>query len=198
MRRLLVPGLLAEGPSDEKFLGAVIVRQLMKTTFEGAFAEVEVDETRLTDCRTVGSRERVRSVAVELADECHVLFVHHDYRERRKAAWLVESLPEQGVDIPVVAIVPIRETEAWLLADRNAWSCIPGAQTGLLPRRPVDVERVPDPKRLLGEIVPRRWQLDELLEFFGEQVDLDTLAQIPAYRAWLEATHAALKGLNYL
>ncbi|PRY02129.1 DUF4276 family protein [Allonocardiopsis opalescens] len=188
MTRLLIPGLLAEGASDELFLGRVIVRQLRRSTQASARCEVDVGDVALSDLHTVADGERVAQAAAELAAECHVLFVHHDHRERGKADRLLERLTELGVGCPAVPLIPKRETEAWLLADPAAWTGIGGANRQLLPARSADAERVHDPKALLERIVPRRRAVDECLELLGETTDLEVLDRLPAYRAWVERT----------
>ena len=53
-------------------------------------------------------------------DSCDLLFVHHDFREATK----IDRLREQtGAACRMVAVVPVRETEAWVLAAACAAKC---------------------------------------------------------------------------
>ena len=101
---------------------------------------------------------------------------------------------------PVIPLVPVRETEAWLLADRAVWAGLRGSDTSGLPARPRDVEKIGDPKPVLDVVRPRggRRLRADYFDYIGQNVDLDVLAQIPAYADWVGETEEALKGLGYL
>jgi hypothetical protein len=59
--------------------------------------------------------------------------------------------------------------------------------------------RISDPKQVLDQVVPRQNQhVRDYFESIGRNIDLDVLAQIPAYAAWVVETESALKGLGYL
>ncbi|MDA0638064.1 DUF4276 family protein [Nonomuraea sp. MCN248] len=194
MSRPLVPGLVAEGETDEIFLGILIFRQLQQLTWASARCAVNVAPSEIASCRSIRDEDRVIEALSDLAGECHLLFVHNDYRERRK----VEAV-RQATGLPVVGVVPVRETEAWLLADRKVWMGFKGSDLRLLPANPRDVERIADPKQVLDRVVPRQNQhVRDYFESIGRNIDLDVLAQVPAYAAWVAETESALKGLGYL
>ncbi|SFN05057.1 MULTISPECIES: DUF4276 family protein [Actinomadura] len=200
MSRPLVPGLVAENTTDERFLGAVVFRQLRALTEKGTRHVVDVGKTEIGECWTIKDADRVCRAVVELAKDCHLICVHNDHNERGKAEKVVEVLRAQGLTIPVVPLVPVRETEAWLLADRKVWAGLRGSDISGLPERPRDVEKILDPKPVLDAVRPgsgRRSRVD-YFDYIGQNVDLDVLAQIPAYAAWVAETDEALKGLGYL
>ncbi|MFG1945055.1 hypothetical protein [Nonomuraea sp. NPDC048826] len=148
MSRPLVPGLVAEGDTDEVFLGRVIARQLRALT-DFAPRPVDVQSVQYAGCRMTRDDGRINEAIAELAADCHLIFLHSDHRERGKA----DRLAGGPVARPVVSLVPVKETEAWLLADRAVWERVPGADTGPLPRKPREAERLPDPKAVLDKVL---------------------------------------------
>ncbi|MDH6145380.1 MULTISPECIES: DUF4276 family protein [Kitasatospora] len=196
MTRYLVPGLIAEGPDDEVFLGRVIVRQLLAL---GATARVPFDVQEFVlrgDCWSTKGPEQVAAAVDDLTADCHVVFLHNDHRERGKIdkAASLTVLPQ---DRRMVGIVPVRETEAWLLADGALLRTVPGAVADLIPASPAQVEKVADPKDLLSRILPG-YDSRFLSEKLSNEIDLVRLRALPAYRAWCEELTTVLKELHFL
>lgn len=199
MSRPLVPGLVAEGNTDELFLGQVIVRQLAALTDRSSRCFASVRPAQIGACKMTWTFEQLISMTMELAADCHVLFAHSDHNERGKAERLITAIGESGSSVPVVPIVPVRETEAWLLADCKAWNDIRGARLDVLPQRPREVERIADPKLVMDAALPRRVKRrNDYYDYLGRNVDLGVLAQVPAYAAWVGETETVLKELGYL
>lgn len=110
-----------------------------------------------------------------------------------------------------VAVVPVRETEAWTLADGDALREVFGTTLDdaalRVPASPREVEGIVDPKAELdaayaaaqgGRKARRRKKAASLLEVVGERVCLSALAEVPAYRRLKTDLRAALRELNYL
>ncbi|MGW5155695.1 hypothetical protein ACWEPN_09445 [Nonomuraea wenchangensis] len=191
MSRPLVPGLVTEGDTDELFLGRVIGRQLRALT-DHAPRPVDVQAVQYGVCRMIKDDDRVRQAIQELADDCHLIFLHSDHRERDKAS--------RHAGESVIPLVPVKETEAWLLVDAQLWSRVPGADLSPLPSKPREAERIPDPKSVLRAVLAgvRHRKVDEHFAFAGDHVDLAVLAQLPAYAGWVEATSKALRSHGFL
>ncbi len=70
-----------------------------------------------------------------------------------RRAELVEACEAVGVTCPLVPIVPVRMTEAWLLLDPQAITVVAGDPRGGLrrPSRSLERSRLTDPQRLLQE-----------------------------------------------
>jgi hypothetical protein len=102
MSRPLVPGLVAEGDTDEHFLGRVISRQLRALT-DMSPRPVDVQGIQYGACRM--------------------------------------TKDDKGIDRPVVPLVPVKETESWLVAGARVWGRVPGADTSLVPAGPRGAER---------------------------------------------------------
>jgi hypothetical protein len=99
----------------------------------------------------------------------------------------------------------VRETEASLLADGNAiraafGTTLDDARLGL-PARSVEVERVPDPKALLDQVIAAAHggrlrgshpAASPYFDMLGERVRLDALRQLTAFRRFESDLRAAL------
>jgi hypothetical protein len=92
---------------------------------------------------------------------CDVLFVHRDAESQPRQARAdeifsaVRSLSPGSIP-PHIAVVPVRMSEAWLLIDEAAIRCAAGNPNGsasLVMPRIRDLERIPDPKTLLHQLL---------------------------------------------
>lgn len=134
MSRPLVPGPIAEGETDEVFLGVVISRRLRELTAQSSRCAVAVESTEIGACRSIYDHGRTTRAPRELASDCHLLF-----------------------------------------------------------------EKIADPKKTLAEVAPRRGKpVRDYFEYIARNIDLDVLAQVPAYADWVSDARNALKGLGYL
>lgn len=191
MSRPLVPGLVTEGETDELFLGRVIGRQLRALT-DAAPRPVDVLSVQYGPCRMTKDDARIRQAIEELTGDCHLIFLHSDHREREKAARYASDI--------VVPLVPVKETEAWLLVDTRVWARVPGADRSLLPAGPREVEKLADPKAVLRAVLAgvSHRRVGEHFAFAGDHVDLAVLARLPAYAAWVDETSKALRSHGFL
>lgn len=102
--------LIAEGASDVAFLLPILQARLERVGWDAEFEARRVRRVAITSVMPV---DRVGAAAAELLAETDLLFVHHDDRESGKIARLRERT---GADGRLVGVVPVRETEAWVLA----------------------------------------------------------------------------------
>lgn len=195
-------GLYAEGRSDYEFLLPLLDRMLdslAASLFPGAY-EVGASAGIDSPPGTAPNRaERISAAIHDWWDTCTLFVIHADGGgdpERAKAndvapglAAAREARPERP--IVVAACIPVREIEAWLLADPTAFRTILGE--GAQPACPADPEREPDPKATLRRILreggaPRASNPPHAL--FGERVHLGALRALPAFCAFeAELTH---------
>jgi hypothetical protein len=215
--RWLGLALVAEGPTDERFLGPLLRRAVVEACLDVCRSEVEVGDVAPVRWSGPG-RPPLADFVLESAQRCretaHILFIHTDgggdpdrARRERFSPALERVAAEEGLP-HMVAVIPVRETEAWLLADgdaiRNAFgTTIEDARLGL-PGRPTDVERVPDPKALLDHVIDAarggrsrgaRPGASPYFDVLGERVRLDSLRQLPAFRRFESDLRAALADL---
>lgn len=104
--------------------------------------------------------ERLQT-ALDLAP-CDILFVHRDAEKQdpllrhNEIAIAVETLNAQYAKVPHVCVVPVRMTEAWLLADESAIRKAAGRPKSI---EPLDlpklnrIDAIPDPKATLYELL---------------------------------------------
>ena len=153
---------IGEGASDSG-----LVPHLEKLCIELGADDVTgtaVDYQRLGSnvARTVDAK--LRAVMI-LEPNVNLIFVHRDadsldftprYEEIKKAIETNNSLQE------CVAVIPVQETEAWILLDESAIRSIAGRPTGRVPLnlpRPAQVESVTGPKERLREALIRASEL---------------------------------------
>ena len=188
--------LIADGNSD-RALDAVV-----RWALRHQAPEAEIGEARFV--------RRRQSVAATIASsvesyEPSLVFVHRDaenlpWEARRQEIPNIES---------VVAVIPVRMTEAWLLIDEQALRSAAGNPNGrerLDMPRPQTLERMSDPKDRLETLLcaasglsgrrrkafsfpNARARLASLIEDFG------VLLGLPAFQSFLKELETALASL---
>jgi hypothetical protein len=217
--RYLGLALIAEGPSDRRFLPPVLYRLTEELCLAHARSTIEVGAVVSLDPSSMEGAnftKKVVAAAGEASGTYHVLFLHTDgggdYATALRARfepWKAGLAGLRHADEREVAVVPVREMEAWTLADgdalRGAFGTSLGDSALGLPSRPADVERIPDPRAVLRRAYERvfnprrpRSSVGGTLEAIAERVRLDRLRQVPAF-ARLEADLRTVLGeLHYL
>ena len=137
--------LLREGRSDDAL--EVVLRNLL---------------SRVTSSPVVGStrdyggtvESKLRQLQSE-SGQVDLVFVHRDAdgpQADQRLAEIRQAANAGGLPCPVLPLVPIQETEAWLLLDEQEIRRVVGNPTGKaslnIPRRAV-IESTPNPKELL-------------------------------------------------
>jgi hypothetical protein len=194
MLRFLTAALLCEGRQDEAFLTRVISRQLSQMACGDPGFDFEAVVPR--GCLTAtGPAQKLDAAVCEASEDFALLLVHNDYNERGKIDALRDRTRSRlSGHSRIVGVIPIRETEAWALADSDAFPR--GCRLDGLPRKLRDIEADPDPKIVLKAVLGRAYDA-ELADYLGENVSLDRLAQFPAYQLFLQDLTTALKELNF-
>ncbi len=220
--RYLGLALFAEGPTDHAFLRPLLGRLCAQICAEEAEAPVEVGEVweLHTPRRLHGEPREVRilEAAREALELWNLLFIHSDgngdpdaARRERIAPAVARIVGELQDDARrPLAVVPVHETEAWLLADGDALRAAFGtrksdADLGL-PARPRDVESLPDPKEALNAsfLTARRGRASPhekaagQFALVGEQIRLDVLQRVPAFANLREDLIRRLRELRYV
>ena len=191
--RPLKSALIAEGVSDVAFLLPLLQAQLERIGWDEEFEARPIRRTAVT---TVMSAELVAAEAAELLEISDLLFVHHDDRESAKIDRLRDRLGAAGC---VVGVVPVRETEAWVLAAACGLASAVDLFDAVAPEKGHKwVEKLADPKAELGRRYRGPASVEDLFTLIAERADLDRLAEVPAYQSFLQYLTAALKELNFL
>ena len=207
-RRVVEVITFVEGPSDVDFFPSIL-RLLVETVLDGRpeRSSVVVEEldnrgAARGDWVVERVRDRYRGAAVVAV---HVDGSSNVARELHKSYKPVEEVWGRQVDLGarLVPLVPVRETEAWVLADLSIVRDVAGAgwgpssvtQSHLLDRP----ERLSDPKRTLDDIMaqarrPRRRKrhVDTFLPLIAERLELPALRRLPSFQRFEHDLRAAL------
>ena len=150
--------LVTDGPSDGEMLIPILEWILRALCGSVGIKVVHADHLK---CRKVPKGLDIRIEFALEAYPCECMFIHRDAeRERLDSRRLeiqkaVESLGAR-MNVAHVCVVPIRMTEAWLLFDESAIRHASGNPNGKVPLeipRLAELENLPDPKRLLRDIL---------------------------------------------
>lgn len=202
-----------EGKTDWPFLEP-ICRRLLEELLREATGAIEIQRMLLP----LGSGERnvasQQAHARDHGNEFHIAFLHADgkgdadraYRER--IAPVAEALsPESGAR--VVGVVPVHETEAWMLCDGNALRDALGSTLDdrrlNLPRAAGEIEALSDPKARFDAVYlracggrRRRRRGGPPRALLGEKVALHVLRRLAAFRSFEARLRQALVELGFL
>lgn len=201
---------LADGPSD-----LPLARHL-----EDICADLGT-EMALTavDNRLIGRAGRtVKSRLQFLVEEnfpFDLIFVHRDAEgqdPQLRRTEIATGAAEAGVASPVVPVVPIRMTEAWLILDEAVIRRVASKPMGSTPLKlpkPAEAERLSDPKAFLQEVLLRASETtgrrrNQFARDFGRHrarllEQLDVSGPVKSLIAWKQLyidTASALATLN--
>lgn len=149
--------LLSDGSSDRALLP--LLAWCLREHLSGCAIQSEwADFARLrSGPRSMEGKVRL---ALELYP-CDLLFIHRDAEiaPRDQRALEIRSAVSRAIPCgvpPVICVVPVRMTEAWLLFDEAAIRRAAGNPHGtsaLMTPTIADLESLPDPKRILHELL---------------------------------------------
>ncbi len=188
--------LIADGSSDRVLLHHLewILRQTL-----GPLVAVQPEwaDLRSLRKRPESFAERIR-IALDLYP-CDLFFIHRDVEGQEPAlrlAEIKEAVKDASIATPVVPVVPIRMTEAWLLFDEQAVRRAAGNPNGHmaidLPAR--NPETVADPKAVLRHALKvasglagrrlRGLHTSDAVHRVAEYIDdFSPLRELPAFRS---------------
>ncbi len=221
MQQLLI-GLMTEGTTDWRFLESIIKRAFYEISFE-CHTMVEVysinfinnlEELKFVDKVLEASkrgREEFGITILCIHSDADTKTLKETYQYKINPA--KETLQQQN-EIEyckiMVAIVPMQETESWLLADKELFKKQIGTNktdTELGIHR--NAETIANPKEVIQEAIRiarkdstkrRRKELtiSELYQSIGEAIDLEKLESFESYQDFKNNVKAAYKELGLL
>jgi hypothetical protein len=222
MERQIYVGLFTEGSIDQRYLIPIVECLLADLSYQSR-GDIVFQVFPIPVSKSgLDFPEQVLAAAKAAHQEwgAHLLCVHTDADNevstrayQTKIAPALSQLaqqPDQAFSKMLMALVPVYETEAWMLADLDLLKSeigteLSGQDLGLA--RPP--ERIARPKEAIAEAIrraqahrPRRHryqvQIDELYAALGPQTELKKLAQLPSFRDFEQNLRAALQKLNFL
>lgn len=208
-----------EGSTDKRFLGNIILRTFEDVLFD-AVSEIEVYDPVFIKMQGENHVDKIY-YAAQNAQNFHVLCVHADadadtdqraFEERINLGFNRINEQNEGVCKNLVAVVPVRMTEAWMMADIDVLKDEIGTEKSNvelgLPTHIHQIESIAKPKdtikeaiRLAFEDVPKRRSQIDIAEFYtplSQKIRLEHLNQLKSYRKFKEAVRQSLINLNYL
>lgn len=220
--RTLGLALYAEGRTDYYFLLPLLQRLCEDICLREARVDVDVSAVLGLDhpaALNEASREdRITEAARLAVGAWNILFVHADgagnaakiFREQVDPA-LQKLAAEFGRSTAGVPVVPVRETEAWVIVDGDALRSVLGATLSNpemgLPNSMREAEREQDPKAVLEHACKVATQAgrrrkpvsaSRYLNALGEQVSLEKLRGLEAFQRLEKDLRQALTTLNVL
>lgn len=217
MSNVVTIGLVAEGPTDIRFLKPLIKRTFEEIAFEckGSIEVYDPQDFLVKKNKFVD--EILEAAQTAEKSGIMVLCVHTDaddktdekvFKNKIDPAFLKVEQSSIPLCKNLVAIVPIQMIEAWMLADREKFKEEMGtdkSDEGLrINKKP---ESIADPKKMIEEVIsrvfedkPRRSRItrSELYSPLGAKADLKELSKLSSYQKFKQAVREAFKKLNYL
>lgn len=211
----LATAFYGEGDGSEY----TFLRRLVQRTLEDMLPHIEVFDPTPIYVRATAQADKL----VEAAQQArgYGLLVFHldgDYRgwerayaERFKPGIARIRAVEEAIQ-EIVPIIPIRMTEAWMLADFTAFQRVTAtrataAESGF-PAQPHQVEAIQQPKGVLQQALQavyttrrRRIPTQDIYIPLADEIELDLLRGVPAYGRFRADLSAVLRGtpaLRYL
>ena len=219
--RYLALALFAEGPTDHEFLPRVIFRLATEVSSQLSDQPVEIAEQFIRPApipRRAGALSRPEKVATLFGSamgSVDLLFIHadgqgdtnsaYDERVRPCCNLLHERFPENRFEC--VGIIPVRETEAWAIADVRAVTRALGTTKSArdlgLPNSARTAENTIDPKAVLrnaqdiarGHRRQGRARANSIHAVLGETVGFAILREMRAFQTFENQLRAALQSL---
>jgi len=195
----VVIAFCGEGPTDHEALPHLlerIVEDIIALRSGESYVATVIDYP-LSSLNGQGVANQYRALANKAAG-AHLICVHHDagnltLQERRRRNFepgVAAVVGPEGERRPVfIPVIPVREMEAWLLADTAAIEDVIGDVPSNVPLPSIhrDLERLQDPKLILSAIIEaqtrRLSDRAALLMALAEELDLQTLSALPAVQS---------------
>lgn len=214
--------LYCEGNSDEYFLPVLLQRTSRHIIMEEGGSDINIPPVKRIEVPKSRQGDDILTAAVRAGTEGYdILFVHKDADdagpEKVRKNHIEPGLKKvhettKKVCKNVVPVIPIRETEAWMLADIKILQDILDINVDVkelgLPTRPVLVEKIADPKYILREAVRkslehksrrhRKINVETLYTRLAQEVHLDFLKQVPAYKTFIGELIQTFKSLSLI
>ncbi len=203
--------LVTEGSSDRllKYPIEWLLERLTSLTFDGEWADPRVFKKQKQENMQKQEKKLIGKLAPALEYyPCDLLFVHRDADRdppETRITEIEDAVGQLSSSPPVVCVVPVRKTEAWVLIDKQALREAAGNPNGKVDLGfPAlrDLESIPDPKATLFELLAtagglQRRRLKSLNKFRARQRvaqlidDFSPLEKLPAFQRF----RAQLKGV---
>lgn len=222
MSNFILAGLFTEGATDNRFLSSVVERTLEDIAFD-CTGDIETKVEIITINKTnLNFNEQVLEASRIALDKFGILliFVHTDsdnfndeiiFQSKILPAQELLSAQDESVFCKnMVAIVPIKMTESWMIADKELLKSEIGidktdAELGIHS----NPESIANPKTLIEQIIRiskeditkrkrnKGLNISDLYQIIGQKIELSELEKLSSYAKFKEALIHKLKELNF-
>lgn len=212
--------LFAEGITDHRFLDELL-RRVVESVLVAAGHVVDIGPMQrlVPDPGVEGRAERIATGAEAIQGAFHLLFIHADGGGDPAGAHANNVAP--GVELVrqrlgddgrrSIGVIPVREIEAWALADGNCvcetfGTTLTPSELGI-PNSAGEIEQLLDPKATLasallrarpGRKSRRRPSPAAFLDQLGEKASMNELRELSAFAGTLVDLRQALAELGYV
>jgi hypothetical protein len=212
-------GFYTEGTTDDRFLQSIIKRTFDSVALECA-SDIEVYEPEIVAAAAATFSEAlVVASQAAAAQGALVLCIHTDADARSDQSVFTRKLIPAFAAVQqaqpagctnLVAIVPVRMSEAWILADTVLLKKEIGTES---TDQELGLHRAPeayaDPKAAIEEAIRLAFEhrtrrhrhqisLTDLYLPLGQKIGLEKLAKLPSYQKFRAGVQTAFQQLNYL
>lgn len=220
MAQLFV-GLMAEGPTDYRFLLPIIEKTLIDIALH-ASGDIDISVFEVKYEKNGGFNDYVLSASKNGINDFGImlLVIHSDsddststdtYQNKILPAFrFIEKQPDEDLCKGLVALVPVYETESWMLADKDLFkrkigTNLSDAQLGIAghpesfnnPKEKIEsaikIGRSTLPNKLKNNL-----KIGELYLTLGETITIDKLARFTSFQNFRTNIEEKLRNLNLL
>lgn len=213
-------GLAAEGNTDYRFLLPIIEKTFIKVAFEcKGQIDISVDKVEFDKGKTFNdfalnaakkAKENYRTILVLHADADNASASNVYENKIRKAIKTLLEQPDNEVCKNIVALVPIQETEAWMLADKALFKeSINATKSDAELNISGHPETFNNPKLKiqsaiavgcshLPKKVRKRITIDSLYKFLGVALDIEQLNNFESFIDFERNIRNVMSALNLL
>jgi hypothetical protein len=209
----LVFAFYGEGATDNAFIATITTRTLSRM-----LPTVDILEpTILKDIHAETQIEKLVSAAKQ-ANGYNLLIVHLDadapntakaHTERfMPGLTAIKALEKNRACEAVVPVIPVRNSESWMLVDFQAFQEVVGTHKSATElgfvAHPHQAESISDPKEVFNSALRdarptrRRINISDVYLPLAQRIRLELLDKIPAYQRFLEELQQTLRAANYL
>lgn len=219
MSRVLIIGLMTEGPTDVRFLTSIITRTFEKILFESE-SSVEIYDIQCIDTSPGNFVDRAVNAALQAAENgITILCIHTDADAKTddgvfkyKITPALEEINKYDTHCKnIVAVVPVQMTESWMLADISLLKEeIMTDKDNKILGLTRDPESISDPKSIIKNAINiaqediskrrKRYELSisDIYLPLGQKISLEKLDVLPSYIKFKYKVRDMLKNMNYI
>ena len=222
MSNFILAGLFTEGSTDYRFLESVVQRTLENVAFD-CTGDIDVQLELIKFGKTGLSFNDQILEASRIAHKkfsALLIFVHTDsdniddkpiFVSKICPAQEILSVQDQNFYCKqMVAIVPIKMIESWMIADKNLLKNEIGIEkTDLELGIQLNPEKISSPKLVIEEIIRiskedltkikrnKGLVISDLYQIIGQKIELSELEKLSSYKKFKQSLIDKLKELNF-